>query len=118
MARKENISTDRVGELQALCAELYQVLGTVGAPVRVLDKVAAAAAGKPIPDVDLLPIAETEFDEVRERQAAMDDIAKLLAPRYASLIGRVGGKSTSEAKRAAVRENGKKGGRPRKTVRA
>lgn len=28
--------------------------------------------------------------------------------------GKVGGKSTSEAKKKAVRENGKKGGRPKK----
>lgn len=32
----------------------------------------------------------------------------------AAIIGKKGGTSTSEAKRAAVRENGKKGGRPRK----
>jgi hypothetical protein len=29
-------------------------------------------------------------------------------------LGKIGGQSTSEAKRAAVRENGKKGGRPKK----
>ena len=33
----------------------------------------------------------------------------------AATLGRKGGQSTSEAKRAAVRENGKKGGRPRKS---
>lgn len=32
----------------------------------------------------------------------------------ASVMGKVGGRSTSSAKRAAVRENGKLGGRPRK----
>lgn len=32
----------------------------------------------------------------------------------ASTLGRKGGKSTSPVKQAAVRENGKKGGRPRK----
>jgi hypothetical protein len=33
----------------------------------------------------------------------------------AALLGRKGGSATSEAKAAAVRENGKRGGRPRKT---
>jgi hypothetical protein len=33
----------------------------------------------------------------------------------ATLLGRKGGSATSEAKAAAVRENGKRGGRPRKT---
>lgn len=33
---------------------------------------------------------------------------------FASALGRAGGKVTSEAKTAAVRANGKKGGRPRK----
>lgn len=32
----------------------------------------------------------------------------------AAILGRKGGKSTSEAKAAAARENGKRGGRPRK----
>jgi hypothetical protein len=34
----------------------------------------------------------------------------------ATLLGRKGGRVTSEAKSAAVRENGKRGGRPRKTA--
>ena len=33
-------------------------------------------------------------------------------------LGRLGGKATSEAKRRAVRENGKLGGRPKKPKRA
>ncbi|MBV9211130.1 MAG: DUF2442 domain-containing protein [Acidobacteria bacterium] len=33
--------------------------------------------------------------------------------RWMAELGRQGGRATSEAKRAAVRENGKKGGRPR-----
>jgi hypothetical protein len=32
----------------------------------------------------------------------------------ASILGRIGGKSTSDAKRKAAKENGKKGGRPKK----
>jgi hypothetical protein len=41
-------------------------------------------------------------------------IAEALPIRSAASIGRRGGSATSPAKAAAVRENGKKGGRPRK----
>jgi len=34
--------------------------------------------------------------------------------KAAALLGRLGGKSTSEAKKRAARLNGKKGGRPKK----
>ena len=36
--------------------------------------------------------------------------------KYLAKIGRRGGSASSEAKAAAVRENGKLGGRPRKQV--
>lgn len=36
------------------------------------------------------------------------------ATHLAELLGKLGGKVKSEAKAAAARENGKKGGRPRK----
>ncbi len=36
------------------------------------------------------------------------------AKHFAAVGGRVGGKSRSAAKRSASRENGKKGGRPKK----
>lgn len=42
-------------ELQALMGELYQVLGGLDAPAKVLDKVSAASCGEPIPPGDLLP---------------------------------------------------------------
>lgn len=106
----------RVDELQALCAELYQVLGAVGAPATVLDKVWAAAAGKRIPATNLLPIAEDAFEAVRERQGTIDAITTLLAPRRAAMLGQAGGRRTSSAKSAAARTNGRKGGRPRKAA--
>lgn len=106
----------RVDELQSLCAELYQALGAAGAPAAVLDKVWAAAAGEAIPDVEILPIDALAFDEVRTRQETIDAITTLLAPRRAALLGKAGGRATSDAKRAAARRNGRKGGRPRSQV--
>lgn len=41
---------------------------------------------------------------------------KSIISKYLAKIGRRGGKATSAAKAAAVRENGKLGGRPRKAV--
>jgi hypothetical protein len=105
-------SSARIAQLESLCAELYQVLGTAGAPDAVLDKVSAAAAGKPIPDVDLLPIGELDFDEVRERQQTIDQMATLLAKHLAAR----GGRKSTDAKRFAARANGRKGGRPRKNL--
>jgi hypothetical protein len=52
----------RVKRLEYLCAEMYQVAGEVGAPVRVLDALSAAADGRPIPRASLLPISASEFD--------------------------------------------------------
>jgi hypothetical protein len=102
----------RIDALEALCGELYQVLGAAGASERVLDKVYAAADGKPIPTFDLLPINEMDFDEIKERQHTIDEMATLLAKHLAVR----GGRSTSDAKRQAARANGRKGGRPRKNA--
>lgn len=38
-----------------------------------------------------------------------------LKNEHAAALGKLGGKSKSEAKQRAARENGKKGGRPRKS---
>jgi hypothetical protein len=39
---------------------------------------------------------------------------KTAASRAAAILGAIGGRSKSKKKLAAVRENGKKGGRPKK----
>jgi hypothetical protein len=57
--------TARVEELQNLCAAMYQFAGEVGAPERVLDVLAAAQNGDPLPEeaIDaILPITAAECD--------------------------------------------------------
>jgi hypothetical protein len=49
-------------ELRFLCAELVQVMRTSGAPERVLQKLIPASRGKPIPQINLLPITASEFE--------------------------------------------------------
>ena len=39
---------------------------------------------------------------------------ELTPEEVAKMLGKLGGRSTSEAKQKAARENGKKGGRPKK----
>lgn len=43
--------------MKELLSELYQVLGELDAPAKVLDQVAAAIAGQPLPHATLLPFA-------------------------------------------------------------
>lgn len=87
----------RINRLEGLCAELYQVLGTLGAPERVLDQVLAAAEGRLLPHRTLLPFSEREG-----RTSA------------AAALGAKGGSAVSRAKARAARENGRRGGRPRR----
>jgi hypothetical protein len=86
----------RATRLEVLCSELYQVLGTLGAPSRVLDQVLAAAEGRPLPHRTLLPFSEREG-----RTSA------------AAALGGKGGSAVSRAKARAARQNGLRGGRPR-----
>lgn len=52
--------------LRAVCAQAYQLAGAVAAPERVLDVLAAAADGRPLPhDGEFLPIAADDCGEVR-----------------------------------------------------
>ena len=108
----------RIDVLEAACAEAYQVAGTAGAPVRVLDNLWAAAQGEPLPHATVLPIAETEFDEVASRERQLREARAVLGVSAAAELGRVGGRQRSRAKARAARANGAKGGRPRKNARA
>lgn len=87
---------DRLDQLEDVCAELYQVLGTLGAPARVLDQALAASEGRPLPYDTLLPFSE------RESRTSV-----------ATALGTKGGLIVSKAKARAARQNGLRGGRPR-----
>ena len=56
----------RVSILEQVCAEAYQLAGTVGAPENVLDNLAAAAEGMPIPHATFLPVSAADCDEIAE----------------------------------------------------
>jgi len=64
----------RVELLERVCAEAYQFAGAVGAPVRVLDNLAAAAEGKSLPHESMLPVSAEECDEIAERQQALERV--------------------------------------------
>ncbi len=49
-----------IDRLRTLCAEMYQVAGTLGADARVLDNLSAAASGKPLPHASLLPYPQAD----------------------------------------------------------
>ena len=53
----------RVASLQQVCGEAYQLAGAVGAPVKALDNLAAAACGKPMPHATLPPVSAADCDE-------------------------------------------------------
>ena len=63
-----------IERLRRVCAEAYQLAGTVGAPERVLDTLAAAAAGRPLPHESFLPVAAEECDEVAELRRRLDQV--------------------------------------------
>lgn len=53
----------RVASLQQVCGEAYQLASAVGAPVKVLDNLAADACGKPMPHAIFLPVSAADRDE-------------------------------------------------------
>ena len=69
----------QVEQLQRVCGEAYQFAGAVGAPVQVLDNLAAAAAGQPLPHVSFLPIAAEECQEVRDLRDRLDQVRRVAA---------------------------------------
>jgi len=93
----------RLEVVEGVCGEAYQFAGSVGAPERVLDNPAAAAAGEPIPHEAFLPVSAEECDEVRELHDRLERVqldshearpssagqdsgqsARVVVPRFAS----------------------------------
>jgi hypothetical protein len=64
----------RIRVLEDVLGEAYQFAGAVGAPVRVLDNLAAALAGDPLPIASFLPIAADECDEVHDLRDRLDRV--------------------------------------------
>lgn len=56
----------------------------------------------------------TKEKRERNRRIAISSMAQMLGSFGGKIGGPIGGKSKSAAKVAAARENGKRGGRPRK----
>jgi hypothetical protein len=54
----------RISILEDVCAAAYQLAGAVGAPEKVLDNLAAAAEGMPIPHATFLPVSAADCDEI------------------------------------------------------
>ena len=103
---------ERIEALETVCAEAYQVAGAIGAPVRVLDQLLAAAEGRPLPHRSVLPFEIEECDEIADLQRIHREVCDLLAPSVYRETGRRGGKVSSPKKARAARANGRKGGRP------
>lgn len=61
---------ERIAVLEQVCGEAYQLAGTVGAPEKALDNLAAAAAGEPIPHATFLPVSAADCHEFGLRSAA------------------------------------------------
>jgi hypothetical protein len=58
---------EEIERLRSVCAEAYQFAGEVGAPVRVLDNLWAAAQGEPLPHETVLPVSVDECDPLTRR---------------------------------------------------
>lgn len=73
--------------MKELLSELYQVLGELNAPANVLDQVAAAAAGQPLPHATLLPFA-ADADPIGHTTGAMHgDVPDAVIQATAEAIG-------------------------------
>ena len=70
----------RVAELEALCSEIYQVAGALGAPAVVLDALHAAASGDQLPGVSLIGLDIANEIERAEREK-QEPIGRIIFPK-------------------------------------
>ena len=83
----------QLNDYRELCAELYQVLGALDAPARVLDKVLAAASGEPFPDIELLPFVPDAGGSIavaEQPSSAVPEAVRALLERSAGILGSQG----------------------------
>ena len=74
----------RVVELEALCGELYQVAGALGAPAVVLDALHAAASGDPLPRVSLIGLdIANEIERAKREAGALAEICRPVMDAHA-----------------------------------
>ncbi len=64
----------RIEVLEGILAEAYQLAGAIGAPRRVLDNLAAAVDGEPLPHGTFLPIQAEECSEVADRDRRLERV--------------------------------------------
>ncbi len=100
--KEDEDAARRLDELETVCSELYQVLGTLGAPGYVLDQALAAAEGRDLPRDTILPFSLKSADRMKA----------------AAVLGLHGGLQTTLRKIAAAQRNGTLGGRPKKVFAA
>jgi hypothetical protein len=88
---------------------------TVGIPLRRLSRIAAADDAD-LEQVDLLGAGNVLHWETLDADYSVPAllVEALGRAKAARELGRLAGRATSEAKTAAARANGRKGGRPRK----
>jgi hypothetical protein len=81
MSNTDNLAAlqARLEALETLCGAAYQLAGTVGAPERWLDALAAGANGDPIPEGELLPISADDCTAVAELHARLDQVRRAVA---------------------------------------
>ena len=64
-----------IQRIRDVCGEAHQMAGVLGAPVKALDNLSAAASGEPLPHETFLPV-EPMADRTGERTIELD-ISKL-----------------------------------------
>lgn len=106
----------RIEHLEDVCGQAYQLAGEVGAPARVLDVLFAASNGDSIPSKPFIPITADEFSEVASARMVLAQVLDIAEPYMRKRLAARAGAARSDRKAASSRENGRKGGRPRKAA--